>query len=78
MRAVGNLDRFWFGEEERCYTHKREILFLIDWKYGVFILKLCVTLSLKQKSCTSHMLQISIKLNSKTNFGVQSVSNVIV
>ena len=75
MRAVGNLDRFDLGRR-RCYAHEREIFFfLIDWK-RVFLSLNCV--SLKQKSCASHVLQISIQLNSKTNIGVQSVTNVIV
>ena len=44
VRTIGDLglDRIWFGEEKRL-ARERELLFLIDWKEGVFVFKLCAT-----------------------------------
>ena len=63
-------------KEKKKKREKKEVLFLINWKDGVFLSFKFVPL--KQYTHASHMLHISVKLNYKTNVGVQNVTRLIV
>ena len=54
---------------------KKKPLFLTNWKEGFLCFKFVL---FKQYTHVSHILHISIQLNSKTNIKVQNVTRVIV